>query len=158
MFALALLPMMVGVGFGVDYAAANREKARLQAALDAGVLAAARQTSRVPDPSDVVTSFVDAAFASSPNGKPTVVASTDSSGTVTGSAALVVRNNFMKLVGQPTVTVNVASQASFSAGKLEVAIVFDATGSMNGSKMSAAQQAASNLVDTLFRCRTPPRT
>jgi Flp pilus assembly protein TadG len=59
-FALAMFPLMVGVGFAVDYAAANREKARLQAALDSGVLAAAKQTSRVSDPSQIVISFVNA--------------------------------------------------------------------------------------------------
>src|ERR1051325_9083236 len=41
-FALTLVPVMVGVGAAIDYARANTAKVRIQAALDAAVLAGAK--------------------------------------------------------------------------------------------------------------------
>jgi Flp pilus assembly protein TadG len=151
MFALSLIPLVGAVGFGVDYAAANRQKALLQEALDSGALAGSQAVAQsLPNPGGVVANYVKAAFAHSPNGYPTVTVDVQPTGVVTATATLTVKNNFMKLMGHSTTHVTASSQASFNTGKLEVAIVFDTTGSMAGAKMTAAQQAANGLVDTLF--------
>src|SRR5213595_952240 len=44
-FALMIIPLMAGVGAAIDYSRANSAKSALQTALDAGLLAGARDGS-----------------------------------------------------------------------------------------------------------------
>ena len=71
-------------------------------------------------------------------------------GIVGGSAQLTLDTTFMKLAGISSLPISVMSQAAYSVGVSEVALALDTTGSMTGSKIQAAQQAANDLVDGLF--------
>lgn len=150
MFALSLVPIIGMVGFAVDYSNANRIKAQLQNTLDSAALAGAQAVARNdPNPSAVVTQFVSSSFRA--NGLvPTVSVAVQNTGSVTVNASVVVPNYFMKFVGTPNSTVLANSQATYGSGKLEVALVLDVTYSMTGTKLSTAQAAANNLIDTLF--------
>jgi len=167
MFALSLVPIMGAVGFGIDYANANRIKANLQTTLDAAALAGSasvaasaatssnngnslNSNSDGVDSTPVVSAYVKANFTAKTGLNPTVTVNTLSSGQVDASASLVVNNQFMKFLGMPTMTVHATSEAVYgTGGTLEVAIVFDTTGSMAGTKITSAAAAASQLVSTL---------
>ncbi len=155
--AMAALPLMGAVGMSVDYAAAVRTQANLQAALDGGVLAGAEMRAHAINYNDqmatgvrtAVVNYVNAQFRSADQ-LPNITANIDSAGTVSADATAQVRNNLGGLFGAPYFTVRAHSQATFGAGQAEVALVFDTTASMEGIKMATAQAAAISLVDTLF--------
>ncbi len=151
MFAVAAVPLLGCVGFGVDYAMANRVKANLQVTLDAAALAGSEAVlQNVADPDDVVSAYINANFNGSYGLVPAVATHVQSNGTVDVSASVVVPNHFMSLFGFASTTVTGAAEAAYgTGGTLEIAIVFDTTGSMAGTKIVSATAAASNLVATL---------
>jgi Flp pilus assembly protein TadG len=150
LFSLATIPLFAAVGTAVDYSSATRLQSTLQSALDSGTLAAA---SRSIQGNSVATAFVSnyvqAQFRPR-DGVPTVTATIDTTGMVTGSATLAVPTAFMRIVGIPSVNISARSRAAFGAGNAEVALVLDTTGSMAGAKLSGVQQAANGLVSTLY--------
>ncbi len=153
LFAISLVPLLGIVGFGLDYTFASRQKSLLQNSLDGAVLAGAQALAQGnSNPSPVVTQYISSALANKVSQTPTVTVSVQNTGVsaVSASATMTIPNTFMRLIGTPNTTVVANSQATFGAGKLEVALVLDVTYSMTGAKLAAAQSAAGNLVDTLF--------
>ena len=114
-FAFAMVPLIGLVGGAVDFGRAYRIDAKLQAGLDAAVLAAARDNTdewqAVAD--RTFSGNVDAAFrlGASPS------FSRDDDGGVTGSIAVTLPTSLIKLVGDPSIPVTVNSVAS--SGKIE---------------------------------------
>lgn len=149
-FAVTLVPVVLTIGAAVDYSRSKQVRDQLQAALDNAVLAGAVEAAKgngdaVPG---IVANYVNANFK-------TVTAT--ASGTydratakVIGTASAPVATTFMRVLGTSSVTVSVNSQAVYGNGKVEVALALDTTGSMAGTKLSTAQKAASDLVDTLY--------
>ncbi len=156
--AVSALPLLGAVGLAVDYTSATRTQASLQAALDGGVLAAAEMRAHTANYNDqmagnlrkAVTDYVNGQFRSS-DGKPATVEPTiEPSGGIVATATTIAPNRVGGLFGANSFTITVRSQATFGAGKAEIALVFDTTASMEGVKMTTAQAAAASLVDTLF--------
>lgn len=150
-FAVALVPLTMAVGAAVDYSRANHTKAELQSALDSAVLAGAAEAAKGTPLSDVPTfvgNFTKANFAQ--KGSLQVSATASADGIVLATANIPVDTVFIRVMGLKTLDVSVTSQALFGAGKAEVALALDTTGSMTGAKIIAARQAASGLVDTLY--------
>lgn len=149
-FAVALVPVTLAIGAAVDYGRANQIKADLQSALDSAVLAgaieAAGGTPTVNIPK-IVENYVAANFKVAPA---QVESSADPAGIITGTATLLTDTVFLRVMGVSYMNVKVTSQAVWGSGKAEIALALDTTGSMAGAKMTAAQKAASGLIDTLF--------
>jgi Flp pilus assembly protein TadG len=154
MFGLTIMIIFGIVGSAVDYGRAMLARARLQAAVDSSVLAAARvwqlendlelaevkarahfDTNKPSEPSRVV-SFT-----------PDMVASTF---TMVGETT--VRTPFLSVVRIPEVIVASRGQALIAGGgnagtNLEVSLMLDITGSMGGSKIEDLKSAAKDLID-----------
>ncbi len=151
--ALALVPMVAGVGIGVDTARGYLVRARLHQGLDAAALAGGRVANESARNADIKMYF-DANFPQGFMGAtvtgPTITA--DRTGeviTVTASATLPA--TFMQVLGHKTITVSATSTVTRANTGMELALVMDNTGSMNSSgKMGAMKSAAQNLVNTLF--------
>jgi Flp pilus assembly protein TadG len=150
MFSLATIPLFAAVGAAVDYSTATRLQATLQVALDAGTLAAASRSMQGGSTATTsVSNYVQAQFRAR-DGRPTVTASIDATGSVTASASLAVPTSFMRIVGVTSLNVAARSTAGFGAGNAEVALVLDTTGSMAGAKLAGVQQATNDLIATLY--------
>ena len=152
LFGLALIPVVGAVGLAIDYGASVRIRSMLKASTDAAALAGVNAITNGGDPSAIATSFMNAKLAGT-GLTPTVnVTVNTGSATVQVAATLAHGNSFMGALGISTTNIAVHSTASAGAGggPVEVAISFDTTGSMAGSKMTAAQDAAQQLVETLF--------
>ncbi len=150
-FAVALVPLTLAVGAAVDYSRANRSKAELQGALDSAVLAGAAEAAKGAPLTGIpsyVGNFTNANF--SQKGAVQVSATASADGVVAATASLPVDTVFIRMLGMKTMDVSVTSQALFGAGKAEIALALDTTGSMAGAKITAARQAANGLVDTLY--------
>jgi Mg-chelatase subunit ChlD len=118
---------------------------RLQADLDAAVLAGAAEMAAGGDPKLQSKAKLE-------NLSATPIVSVDATtATVSATVATSTPSPFFSLLGHNTLPISVLSTATSGSGAdQEVAIAFDTTGSMAGAKLQSAQQAANQLVDILF--------
>ena len=151
--ALALVPMVAGIGIGVDTARAYMIRARLSQALDAAALAGGRVMYDAQRDADIQMYFT----ANFPQGfmGATVTAPTitpDQGGQlITLSATATFPATFMKILGEDTITVKATTTASRANSGIELVLVMDNTGSMaSNSKMTSMKSAAQSLVDTVY--------
>ncbi len=150
-FALATVPVVVAVGFAVDYSHANSVKAALQSALDSTALMLAKEASTDSN-SQLQTNALKyfQALFTRPEAKSVTVAATytasaGSQVVVNGSAQ--VPTNFLGIIGYQNLTVNGTSTTKWGTSRLRVALVLDNTGSMaDDGKIDALKTATHNLL------------
>jgi len=154
MFGLTIFIIFSIVGSAVDYGRAMLARARLQAAVDSSVLAAARvwqlennlelaeqkalmhfESNKPSEPSRVVEFTPDMVAA-----------------TFTMVGETTVRTPFLSVVQIPQIVVSTRGQALIAGGgnagtNLEVSLMLDVTGSMGGSKIEDLKSAAKDLID-----------
>lgn len=154
MFALAVVPLLLAAGAGIDMLRANSTQTVLQGAADAAAIAgAASGKTNQDDLMKIVTDYVIA------NGVPKAVEAISSldaaldqknrtfSVTLKGK----INTSLMRIAGISTMDVGAYSQVSLGNEGLEVALVLDNTGSMNDSnRLPALKAAAKQLVDEVF--------
>ncbi|HXS05493.1 MAG TPA: pilus assembly protein [Rhizomicrobium sp.] len=151
MFGLAIIPLAIAVGAGLDFANAVMVRNQISDALDAAALAvgANRTSSNV---NQLATDAFNANYkgAAAASITPNI---TNKSATLTGSAN--VNTSLLSLFGQTTLHVQVTNSAVWGQTKLWVALVLDNTGSMSEtdstgtSKMTALKSASHSLLTTL---------
>ena len=154
MFAIALIPLLGATGAAIDYTRIEQVRQKLADALDAGVLAVGSQ----PPMSDAKAfDAVDAWVGAHMNGLPYKLESVVQSGEgITGKATSDVEMSLARLLGVNDVVVSVASQVLRTIGKVELVLVLDNTGSMQGTKIKTLISAANQLVDTLSKATKNP--
>lgn len=108
-FAITLIPILVGVGAAVDYSRANNFKTAFQEALDAGLLAGAKDgsSSWTEVASNTLNAALPTKFGSTSNPAFTLVSSDVYSGTISGS----VPTAFMALIGVQSIPISVTATA-----------------------------------------------
>ncbi len=147
--ALCAPPIMVMVFGTLDISNASQEKTRLQDALDAATLAAARSSATTDSQLYAI-------------GAPTLSADMTGSGaTVTGSSYHAVDSKVVAsatatvpamvagIWNQGDMTIGATSEVSRAVTKVELSLVLDNTGSMAGTKISNLKTAAKSLIDIL---------
>lgn len=152
LFGLSI-PLALGfAGVAIDFSRAEAVKQAAQGALDAAVLATARQSFTDEDAVDTsVKSYFAAQHANKHDSVTTRVEGHRESGrTIRGEARLSVPTTIMKIFGFSSIPLSLRSKASRSLGNVEVALVLDSTASMEGSKLNNLKSASRELVDTLF--------
>ncbi len=158
-FAL-VMPVMVTASLGVvDVSRATSARARLQDALDASALIAAR--SGAATDADLQTQGSKALAANIVNMKDaTLVASSfknDTDGiTILASASADVDTTILGLFSANKLAVSAASKIVRASNDVEVALVLDTSGSMAGSKIADLKTAASDLVDIVVQTAQTP--
>jgi Flp pilus assembly protein TadG len=159
--------LALAVGFGINITQAYNVRSNLRNALDAAVTSTARDltTGRIDKTQarQLVASFLEA------NGDTRFVTSDayvldslvvdDVARTLEASAYADVESAF-PLFGSKTQRVEISSAAVFSDRKVEVAMMLDTTGSMQGRKIQDLKTAAANAVKTILDGEDPskPRT
>lgn len=166
-FAVALPMLMAVTGAAIDYANAVAMKSRLQAATDAGVLAAATEDPMTPRFKTVdgrrvrdldfdgalrrvVETMVVSTFQSQTALVPEVHTKIDGDGTITTYANAVVPTYLGAFLNVANVPVKATSQVKRGSARMEIALVLDTTGSMTADKIAALRTAATNLTNTVF--------
>ena len=153
MFAIALVPMIVVVGGGVDYARIKMTETGLQDAADATATMLSKSASDMTNSQmqQQATDFFNANFNASDSSTPVVKASYSPSGpTVTVSATTTVQTYFLPIIGLGDVPISELSTVVWGGAHLRVALVLDNTGSMkDDGKMTALKTASKNLLDKL---------
>lgn len=154
-FALSAVPMFMAAGAALDFVRASNSKTQMQAALDAGALAAAAS----PDLSDSEREDIaNAVFNQNFAGINGVTASTQfaiEDGAVTMSADLSMPTAFMRLAGFNTMDVGSSVTVNIPEAKTaEIVLALDYSGSMTEfvggkQKYKSMREAASQMVEDL---------
>ncbi len=157
MFGLTIFIIFTIVGSAVDYGRAMLARARLQAAVDSSVLAAARVWQLEND----ITLAKQKGLAHFETNKPTepsrvVQFSEDMvAATFTMVGETTVRTPFLSFVQIPQIVVATRGQALIAGGgnagtNVEVSLMLDVTGSMAGTKIDDLKAAAKDLIDIVI--------
>jgi Flp pilus assembly protein TadG len=152
-FGLAALSIAMLTFGGLDFARATAEKVRIQNALDAAVLLAARAGQLDNAKLDALG---DSAFASQLQGSGSyakTVSATFTNGdndSVVGVATAKIDTLVMGLLSYEQFTVGAYTRVKRGQNaSLELALVLDTTASMSGARLTSLKTAATNLVNTL---------
>ena len=154
-FALAIIPMILAAGAGVDWVRLNNTQTVLQGAADAAAVAgSASGSTNDTELMKIITDYVNS------NGVPNAVDAITSidynidqtnrkfSVTIKGK----LNTTLMSVAGITSMDVGAYSQVGIGSTAMEVALVLDNTGSMNSSnRLPALKSAAKLLVDELFK-------
>lgn len=155
-FAITLIPLLIVVGFAIDAQLAFSKKNKIQSSLDSATLAAARYMQTSSDQNEIrkhaqayFTAMVDKTESSLTCDALTIryLNETELEGTVECTQP----TTLMRIIGREEVKIGANSTATYGIGKLDVAFVFDISGSMNdygrlGNLKTAAKQAVETLL------------
>lgn len=147
--AVMFLIMVVASGGAVDFMRQEVERARLQDALDRGVLAAAA-FSQDMDAEDTVGAYLDSSRVPLSVVVAVVPLDNGNTRTISATARYDVRTFFLKIIGINSLGVVANSMATQSQGNLEISVVLDITPSMEGTKMANLKVAAAEFIDTIL--------
>lgn len=173
MFGAASIPLLLIMGGAVDFTRHNRYKVDLANAVDAGALALARNAETFseeckkvgetcPQAGKFVSDYIAAMFTPHKDFKLGTVSVARSTNGFSISASGDMHASFLPLgrliggKGQDTLAVDVRAGVARDMSRLELALVFDNTGSMaltdtgSGSRMDGLKFAANALLDELM--------
>lgn len=159
--AVASVPIVMVAGAAVDYGNAVSVQARLQAATDAAALAAGRQSNmNVAELERIADTYFKSNYAAPANtDQPTMTLSINADGQLRVDGSVKVKNYLIAVAGYEKTTVTATSQVTKDGSGLEVALVFDNTGSMgNQNRLSTLKVAARDFVNILFGPRATANT
>jgi Flp pilus assembly protein TadG len=161
LFAIALIPLMIGAGTGLDFARAMMVRQQMAESLDAAALAIG-STSGLDATSaqQLAQKYFDANYTvdTSEYGTVTINPPTfDAKGKVTLTATNRMPTVLMKLVNINDVPISTTSTVVWGQTKLWVALVLDNSGSMSSSnKMTGLKNASQQLLTILQNAASTP--
>jgi Flp pilus assembly protein TadG len=156
-YALALVPLTLATGGGLDFARSVVVKTSMGEALDAAALAVAQSKGlTTAQMQTLAEQYFNANYhQNSDYGTPIAVSVTKVGQTITVSTSCDMPTTMLRAVGFTNWTITSTSTVTFGQTKLWVALVLDNTGSMNDSdrsgqsKMAALKSASHSLLTML---------
>ncbi len=159
MFGIALVPMTIAAGAGLDYARAAVVRQQMSTALDAAALAVGSSTGLTQATAEALArKYFEANYSGDKsNGTPTVTIGSggfNSSGSVKIDVSYDLPTTLLKVVGKTSMPVTTSTTVVWGQSKLWVALVLDNSGSMrngdsNGTQMDALKNASHQLLTIL---------
>lgn len=163
-FALSVVPIFAIGGFAIDLQNTVKKKHKVQLVLDSAVLAAARVKQSGASDSDVkksVREFMNAQLASAGSGlvcahpQTTIGSSSES---ISASISCEQETSLTRAVGRQKMEFKVGSTSTYGIDKIDVAFMFDVSGSMNSSRrLTNLKSAAKEAIDILLPADAPPK-
>ncbi|WP_206992719.1 MULTISPECIES: TadE/TadG family type IV pilus assembly protein [unclassified Hyphomonas] len=154
-FALMTIPLFLLMGFAIDLQQVNTAKNRVQFILDSAVIAGAREMQEGKNDTEIKT-YIENYFKSAmkAQGKGTDCAEPVASiAAESQDLSVKVRcaqpTSIMQMTGTKELNFSVTSASTYGIGKVDIAFVFDISGSMGGTKMSALKSAADTAINVL---------
>ncbi len=153
-FAVAAPVIALMAMISVELTTAGNTRASLQGALDSAVLAAAVSDAETnAEVTQVITDYLNGAWTGRPSGVTLGVVATRNpeTGAISASASASLNTMAASLIGQSAVPIKVRSDAvSGVSANLEMALVLDTTGSMDGARLTRLKSVATDMVNTLM--------
>lgn len=155
-FALSIIPILTIAGLAVDFQATTTQKVKVQSAVDAAVIAAARAVQAGKTPAEVrsyVKDYVKTLITTEGRSlsclEPEVVLPQDSQD-ISVNIRCKQKTSVSQVIGQSEIVFDVSSTSTWGVGKLDVAFMFDVSGSMgSNNRMTNLKAAAQEAVETL---------
>ncbi|KQP88449.1 pilus assembly protein [Methylobacterium sp. Leaf117] len=157
-FALGAIPLLLFAGTVIDYGVKSMARQSAQGVTDATVLSLAKLpiTTTDGDLSSKADAQVRAALVKTPiDGL--LVRTTRNGDDITVTASGSTPTSLTRLVGLTGMPISVSSTGRRASDNLEIALVLDNTGSMEGTKLTNLKSAAKDLVSTLFKAVDPSK-
>ena len=155
-FALLTIPLFLLMGFAVDLQQVNTSKNRVQYILDSAVIAGAREM-QAGKSDEKIKKYIENYFESAMKAQGNNVDCADPVSTILSDSqdiSVTVKcdqpTSIMHLMGTREIAFGVTSASTYGIGKVDIAFVFDVSGSMYGSKMTALKDAADTAIDVLI--------
>ena len=163
-YVVALVPLTLATGGGLDYARSMVVKSAMNEALDSAALAVAESKNLTTAQMQTLAQqyFTANYHQSSDYGTPAAVTVTKSGQTITVATSCAVPTTVLQAVGMSSWTVSASSTVTYGQTKLWVALVLDNTGSMNDAdntgltKMASLKTAAHSLLTMLESAGSNP--
>jgi len=162
LFALSIIPIVAVAGFAIDFQQTIKRKAKVQLVMDSAVLAAARVKQTGASNEEIkatVQQFMDAQIGNlgGLDCDPTSVIVTENDEEIDASILCKQTTALVKVVGQDVMPFRVTSASEYGIDKVDVAFMFDVSGSMNSSnRLTNLKGAAIEAIDVLLPDGAPP--
>ncbi len=161
--ALAIIPMVAGIGAAVDYSRANSVRTAMQAALDSSGLMLSKDAQNLSGAQMTAKAngYFNALFTrpEAQNVQLTEQFNSPQQGSFSLKlmASATVNTVFVGVIGQSQINISATSEVLWGIKKLNLALVLDNTGSMaQNNKMTNLKTAAHNLLTTLQNAAKTP--
>ncbi|MFZ5668310.1 MAG: pilus assembly protein TadG-related protein [Pseudomonadota bacterium] len=155
-FALVAVPLAVTVFGTLDVSRASSEKVRLQDALDAAALAAARSNAATDADAQAVGETVLAADLAGTDATLRSASFRLDGSKVVATAEATIAPVIAGLWLNGDMVVGAETEVTRAANNVEVALALDVTGSMSGQKIADLKAAAKELVDLVVQDQQTP--
>ncbi|MCU0790441.1 MAG: pilus assembly protein [Nitratireductor sp.] len=164
-FALTAVALMGAAGSALDYSRIYLSRNGMATALDSAVMAVAAELNEHDMTQDEIAEYLNAFVSSNMDpGNPVVddYKVTDikidyTTQQVSARIAADVPMTLLGVLGWKVMPVSLSSATQFGTNLSEVAMTFDVTGSMAGSKLASLKKAAKEGIDILLDVNTPTR-
>jgi Flp pilus assembly protein TadG len=145
--AVLAVPLVMAAGVMVDLTTISRSQNELQQAMDAAVLAVAREGDQISDQraEEIVRTFLENNYQLAFADLKVVREGTS----VTIDASAVTNMAFGALFGYQDWKVAAVSTADIAYANYEIALVLDTTGSMAGGKLQAMKDAVDGMIESM---------
>lgn len=155
--ALSVIPILSVVGLAIDLQMTSTQRAGVQAAVDSAVIAGAKSLQAGQNAEKIeadVNGYVEALLAQKSRGtkcNPVILNFGDNEETINATVSCSQKTTLSHMFGRKTMDFKVISGSAYGIGDVEVAMVFDVSGSMGSSnRMKSLKEAANNAVDILL--------
>ena len=153
MFALCFVALFAFLGGAIDFVQAHRMRTALNSGVDAGVLAAARAKQIGATDAEALTaaeSFINPVKKRLSLTDPVTFTIGDGGTSVAGAADFSMSTSFLRVVGINGIPIRVNSAATFgNRSNVELAMMLDVTGSMEGTKITDLKAAVEDLIEVV---------
>lgn len=155
--ALSVIPIISVVGFAMDLQMTTTQRAGVQAAVDSAIIAGAKSLQVGKTTKDIeaeVNAYVGALVNNKSRGttcSPVRVYEGATAETLRAEISCTQKTTLSHMFGQETINFSITSGSAYGVGDVEVAMVFDVSGSMGRSgRMGSLKEAANNAVEILM--------
>lgn len=155
-FALAVLPIFMMAGIAIDFRFASNSQDKAQYTLDQALLAATIEREQGKSKEEVQATFeayFEKVYAAA--GPPATCTTptlqyVDDSYDMIAASSCTHPTTIYAAFGTDTINFDVTARSTYGIGKLDVAFVFDVSGSMAGTKLTDLRAAARSSVKTIL--------
>ena len=162
-FALSIIPIFAVAGFAIDFQNTVKKKQKVQLIMDSAVLAAARIKQTGASDSDVraaLSAYMNAQLDPIGGGmtcKTPSIAVGTSAERITASISCSQPTSLTRVIGQEKMDFRVGAVAEYGIDKIDVAFMFDVSGSMNSSsRLTNLKTAAIDAINILLPADATP--
>jgi len=154
--AIAIIPILVLVGIAIDLQNTNTSRSFLQYTIDNAVIAGSREMQAGKSQEEIqtyISNFVTGVVKDKSydvSCKPVVVTFTKGTQDIDATIKCSQKTTLTELIGYQYLDFTVTSGSTYGIGNVDVAFVFDISGSMGSTKMSNLKDAAYDAVDVLI--------